>query len=180
MRALRRSRTEAQRQIASRAVVQRLGTMDCVRDAQVIGIYWALPRELVLWPGLPTPVIALPVMQGRDQPLLFRRLVHEKTLVRAAFNVMQPPPDAAPVALSRIDVLVMPGLAVDLAGNRLGYGGGYYDRTLMGLRTDTITVMVALDEQVVDAVPSEPTDVRVRAVVTPSGCRWFNKGDQRG
>ena len=173
MRALRRARSEVQRLEASRAVTHHLRAAAPLAGAEVVALYWALPEELVLWPGVVAPVIALPVMQGAGRALAFRALTHPDDLVPATFGVLEPPVGAPAVELSRIDVMVLPGLAIDPAGNRLGYGGGYYDRTLAGLRTDAVTVMVALDEQVLDAVPTDASDVRVQAVVTPSGWRWL-------
>jgi len=70
-------------------------------------------------------------------------------------------------AIAGCDVVLVPALAVDGAGNRLGRGGGAYDRALR--RATGLTIAVLYDGEQVDAVPTEPHDVRVRAVVTPSG-----------
>jgi 5-formyltetrahydrofolate cyclo-ligase len=70
-------------------------------------------------------------------------------------------------AIADCDVVLVPALAVDHAGNRLGRGGGSYDRALR--RATGLTVAVLYDDELVDAVPTEPHDVRVGAVVTPAG-----------
>ena len=64
------------------------------------------------------------------------------------------------------DVVVVPGLAFTPAGDRLGQGGGWYDRFLPRLRPECVTIGVAFAEQIVDALPVEPHDVRVHHVVT--------------
>ena len=71
-----------------------------------------------------------------------------------------------PDAIADCDLVLVPALAVDAAGNRLGRGGGSYDRALR--RTTGLTIAVLYDEEVVDSVPTEAHDVPVAGVVTPS------------
>jgi 5-formyltetrahydrofolate cyclo-ligase len=68
-------------------------------------------------------------------------------------------------AIATCDLVLVPALAVDRNGNRLGRGGGSYDRALA--RTDAMTIALLYDDELVDALPAEPHDVRVRAAVTP-------------
>src|SRR5690606_23423041 len=75
------------------------------------------------------------------------------------------------ISASDIDLVLVPGLAFDVGGGRLGYGGGYYDRLLASLPGSVPTVGVTLDELIVDAVPVEPHDVGVSHLVTQSGLR---------
>jgi 5-formyltetrahydrofolate cyclo-ligase len=67
------------------------------------------------------------------------------------------------------DLVVVPGLAFTAAGDRLGQGGGWYDRFLSGIRADCVTVGVCFAEQIVDELPVEAHDVRMDHVVTDSG-----------
>jgi len=67
-----------------------------------------------------------------------------------------------------IDWALVPGVAFDPAGGRLGYGGGYYDRLLPLLRTDAQRIAGAFDVQIVEHVPAAPHDLMVRAVITPT------------
>jgi 5-formyltetrahydrofolate cyclo-ligase len=76
------------------------------------------------------------------------------------------PADRTPVPEEQIDLVVVPGLAFDRAGNRLGHGGGHYDRFLTRLRPDAVAVGVCFACQLVDSVPSATGDVPVDAVVT--------------
>jgi 5-formyltetrahydrofolate cyclo-ligase len=73
------------------------------------------------------------------------------------------------------DILFVPLLAVDRAGHRLGYGGGYYDRTLRQLRArkPIIAIGLAFDAQIIDAVPHLDYDEGLDALFTPSGYRAF-------
>jgi len=70
---------------------------------------------------------------------------------------------------NRLDLILVPGIAFDLRGRRLGRGKGYYDRWLPALRGKTCGV--AFDEQIVDDIPLEPHDVVVNCILTPT--RWI-------
>jgi 5-formyltetrahydrofolate cyclo-ligase len=72
-------------------------------------------------------------------------------------------------AVGTADVVVVPALAVSRDGVRLGRGGGYYDRALRHVRPGAVLVAVVFDDELLDELPAEPHDVRVTAVVTPSG-----------
>ncbi len=65
-----------------------------------------------------------------------------------------------------VDCVIVPGLAFTLAGDRLGQGGGWYDRYLAGLRPEAITIGVAFAPQIVDSLPVEPHDIRLDKVIT--------------
>ena len=86
-------------------------------------------------------------------------------------------PDGAPLGLDAItdaEVILVPALAVDLRGHRLGRGGGSYDRALTRVRPGQTVLAVVHDDEVVDAVPFEPHDRIVDGVLTPSGVRYFD------
>lgn len=73
-----------------------------------------------------------------------------------------------PAALARADVVLVPGLAVDGAGHRLGRGGGFYDRALARVGTDQRRLIVLHDHEVLDTVPHEPHDQPVHGALTPA------------
>jgi 5-formyltetrahydrofolate cyclo-ligase len=70
--------------------------------------------------------------------------------------------------VQELDLLVIPGLAFDRQGGRLGYGKGYFDRLLPGARPDALLAAAVFDCQLFDAIPMQPYDVRVDAVITQS------------
>ena len=90
-----------------------------------------------------------------------------RDLVPGAYNIPEPPPERR-IAVDPMDIdfLCMPGLGFDRQGNRLGYGGGYYDRFLERLRPDCTLAALAFAFQIVDAVPHAPHDKPVQFVVT--------------
>jgi 5-formyltetrahydrofolate cyclo-ligase len=83
-------------------------------------------------------------------------------------GLLEPAGDVVPAGLRDVDLVFAPALAVDRMGNRLGRGGGYYDRALLDVPPERIVAVVFSDE-VVDVVPTQPHDVRVGAALTPDG-----------
>jgi 5-formyltetrahydrofolate cyclo-ligase len=114
--------------------------------------------------------VALPVMQGKGRPLQFRAWAPGDTMNEGTWGIREPKDDKPVLAP---DVFLVPLLAFDRQGWRLGYGGGFYDRTLRQARSERSIVAVgfALDEQEVDAVPHLDYDERLDWVLTPSGPR---------
>ncbi len=78
-------------------------------------------------------------------------------------------PRSGRAGVQAADAIVVPALAVDRSGVRLGRGGGYYDRALVHARRDAVLVTVLFDDERVDELPREPHDHPVTAVVTPAG-----------
>ncbi len=112
--------------------------------------------------------VALPVMVEPEQPLEFRGWRPGEALVERMWGIREPGPDC-PVVIP--DLLLVPLLGVDDQGNRLGYGGGFYDRTLAGLRSRKTIAAVGLayEAQRLDAVPHGPYDEPLDYVLTPTG-----------
>ena len=126
------------------------------------------PSALMLWLHEEGFSLALPVMVGKKQPLLMRAWSPGDAMASAAWGIAEPLDDKPIV---EPDVLLVPLLAFDARGHRLGYGGGFYDRTLADLRAKkkVVAVGLAYDELKVDGVPTESYDQRLDWVLTPSG-----------
>lgn len=120
-------------------------------------------------------VLALPVVTGRDMPLLFRHWRPGDVLEPGPFRTFAP---AASVVEVVPDILIMPLLAFDKYGHRLGYGAGHYDRTLAGLHDKglrPLCVGAAYEIQAFDLLPSEPHDHMMHAVVTDTAIHLFKQ-----
>jgi len=131
--------------------------------------YWPMGDEMDVRPLLATLAelghsLALPVTTPRGQPLLFRRWQPGDALSRGPLGTSFP---AAGEAV-RPDWLLVPLLAFDQKGRRLGYGGGYYDRTLAALPA-AVAIGCAHAVQEVPEVPAGPDDVRLAWVATEIG-----------
>lgn len=109
--------------------------------------------------------VALPVVVGRGRPLVFRRWIESDGMATGPFGIREPL-DGAPEIEPR--VLLVPLLAFDRAGFRLGYGGGFYDRSLAGLRMagDALAIGIAWAGQEVAAVPRDAHDQPLDWIVT--------------
>ncbi len=132
---------------------------------KVLAGYWPMRGEADPRPAMDAHAgpVCLPVVTGPARPLVFRR--HDGRLEGGTFGTSHPPEDA-PVLVPQ--VLIVPLAGFDLVGNRLGYGGGFYDRTLEVLRRDgeVLAVGFAYDTQEVPPIPAEPTDQPLDLVVT--------------
>ncbi|MEM7122897.1 MAG: 5-formyltetrahydrofolate cyclo-ligase [Pseudomonadota bacterium] len=117
----------------------------------------------------------LPFVPGKAEPLVFRAWAPGDPLVDGALNIPVPPDDAPVVAPT---LLLVPMLAFDSVGYRLGYGGGFYDRTLSLLKasnSSTLAVGVAYAAQRVDAVPRNHFDQPLDWIVTEEGATAFER-----
>lgn len=145
----------------------------------VVSAFWPMPGELDLRPLLEAAhargcVCALPVVAARNAPLVFRSWEPGVELVVSKFGISEPGPDRPVV---RPQHSLVPLLAYDDDGFRLGYGGGFYDRTLAALRTDGagpfLAIGAALSVQAHARLPREPFDEALDALVTELGARRF-------
>ncbi len=143
----------------------------------VVSGYWPIrdeadPRALMASLAARGHPLALPRVAERAAPLAFHRWTPGDATLIDMFGLTEP---LASADLAAPSVLLVPLLAFDAAGYRLGYGGGYYDRTLAGLRAegDIVAVGVAYAGQEIGAVPHHDHDQRLDAIVTENGLRRF-------
>lgn len=109
--------------------------------------------------------IALPRVHGEE--LRLHLVDSESRLAPGAFSVPEPAEDDESIEPGEIDFALIPALAVDPRGYRIGYGGGYYDRLIPRL-SNACTCAVAYDFQLISEVPEQPFDVSVDLVITDS------------
>ncbi len=149
-----------------------------LRGRTTVAGYWPLPDEFDCRPLLSAlhadgHFCALPVVTGRAEPLVFRAWTPDTELQTGSFGVSVPPDNAAAV---RPDVIVAPLLAFDDDGYRLGYGGGYYDRTFAALRAQdwgVSAVGLAFAGQRVEALPHDDGDEPLDWLVSEAGAVRF-------
>lgn len=155
----------------SRAVADLLLADPAVRRAATVAAYVSVGREPgtgALLEGLAAAGkrIILPLLLP-DNDLDWATYTGSDTLVPAGRGLLEPvSPPLGKDAVATADAVIVPGLAVDRSGLRLGRGGGSYDRVLGRVPVGTFTCVVLNDDEVLDAVPAAPHDRRVTAVVT--------------
>lgn len=175
MRRARAALPEADVRQASRDVAVHVAQLDALRGARTVAVYAALPGEIdpdafshTLRERGVTRV--WPRVVRRDPPtLVFCAADGVGALVRGPLGLLQPPDDAAPVALPAIDAFILPGLAFDRAGTRLGFGRGYYDAALREAGPHALRIALAHELQLVDAIPRTDADEPVDFIITPAG-----------
>jgi 5-formyltetrahydrofolate cyclo-ligase len=116
--------------------------------------------------------LALPCVVARGRPLVFRRWTFRDPTVANAYGILEPEAQSQEVVPT---IVLVPLLAFDRLGHRLGYGGGFYDRTLDALRRNgmVIAVGVALAGQEVHELPRETHDHTIDMAITETGIRTF-------
>jgi len=115
----------------------------------------------------------LPVIQA-DQSLLFSPWHAYTQFQKNRFNIPEPVSDRV-VGADTLDAVLLPLVAVDQAGNRLGMGGGYYDRTFADQQTRPILIGVAHHCQFIDLLQPAPWDVPLDALITEQGVQYWSK-----
>ncbi len=175
--AQRRTLEVGARRAARDALVEHLRGLlrDRLGDLQgrVLAAYWPIKGEPDLRPLLAEldeagVVLALPVVEIRAAPLVFRHWTPRTRMVPGFWSIPVPPPDAPALTPS---ITLAPLLGWDGEGYRLGYGGGYFDRTLAACSPRPFTIGVGLEAAKLPTIFPQPHDVRLDAVVTEAGLR---------
>lgn len=145
------------------------------KTAKTILFFAPLPNEPDVWPLLAEAlgggkIAALPRFRPADQTYAACRIRQPRTeIVTGQFGIREPAATCMEIPAAELDLILVPGVAFDRRGHRLGRGKGFYDRLLQ--RADGVKCGVAFAEQMAEAVPAEAHDVRMNFVVTPT--RWI-------
>jgi 5-formyltetrahydrofolate cyclo-ligase len=167
--AARDALSDAQRAAAAQAVAARGLPFELMRGTVVAG-YAPIRSEFDPMPLLQRLAdngarLALPVIVRRDSALAFRAFAPGEVLERGPLGIPQPATASAELVP---DIVLVPLAAFDRSGHRIGYGAGYYDRTIDLLRglNRTIAVGIAFAVQEIEAIPALPHDARLDYVLT--------------
>ncbi len=164
----------AERTTGAQAARLQLEQQPLWRGAQSILFYAPLPTEPDLWPLLVDALAAgktvtLPRFSKEQSRYVACQIKNASHDVRTGrFNVREPRDACPEIPLNALDLILVPGIAFDLSGYRLGRGRGFYDRLLALPHGPACGV--AFDRQIVSRIPSEPHDMRLNCILTPT--RW--------
>lgn len=139
----------------------------------VFSAYWPIKGEPDLRPLMADlheagVTIALPLVETKAAALTFRRWTPETRMVRGDWNIPVPPPDA-PVVIPEIALAPLVGWTVD--GYRLGYGGGYFDRTLAALNPKPFVVGIGINAAQLKTIYPQPHDIPLDLILTQNGAQ---------
>lgn len=151
-----------------------------IAKGTVVSVFWPMRTEVDVHPLMAALAthgarICLPAILDKTT-IVFREYFPDAEMIDMGFGTMGPPESAV---LLDPTVMLVPLVAFDKRGHRIGYGAGYYDRAIAGLHAKGILprlIGVAFDCQEVDFVPDEPHDVRLSEMLTESGLRAFEPG----
>lgn len=178
-----RARLRAERDALPVAVRQEIGTAIAAHllrflhghfgemRGRVFSGYWPIKGEPDLRPLLAElheagALVALPLVEVKASPLVFRRWTPDTRMVRGDWNIPVPPPDA-PVVTPEISLAPVVGWTGDCY--RLGYGGGYFDRTLASLSPRPFTIGIGFQSARLATIYPQPHDIRLDAILTEAG-----------
>ncbi len=157
----------------SAKIVAALEEHPAVRAAKSAALFWPMvERHEVDLREFDTKLrargvrVAYPSIDPDTGDMVFRFVDDVSKLEEAGYGFSEPAKDAPAATSGELDVVIVPALAVDPTGHRIGYGAGYYDRTLPKYAPPAVAIAVAYDWQLVAEVPATPGDVQVDAVVT--------------
>ena len=117
--------------------------------------------------------LALPVVEVKAAPMVFRRWMPGMAMVRGDWNIPVPPPDAETLTP---DIALAPLVGWDGAGFRLGYGGGYFDRTLAALSPRPFTIGIGLHSARLATIFPQPHDIAMDVILTEAGVQFHREG----
>jgi 5-formyltetrahydrofolate cyclo-ligase len=168
--AARRSLAPEDRLDRSRSIASRLAQLPVFGRARTLGLYAAMGAEvdtgeLARLAAAAGKRVAFPRIVSPERALAYAACAPD-ALVPGPAGTREPPPDAPHVPLAELDLVVVPGVAFDGRGGRLGRGRGHYDATLAALPPHAARVGVAFELQIIADVPAEPHDAPLDAVVT--------------
>jgi 5-formyltetrahydrofolate cyclo-ligase len=134
-------------------------------NANVIALYYSTKDEvdthdLILYSLLQDKIVLLPKVIGKE--MIFIKIDETTRYETSNFKIREPISNEP--YLGKIDLFIVPGVAFDINGNRLGYGGGYYDKYLKD--TNASTIGICFEEQITDEIETEEHDIKVNIVQT--------------
>lgn len=171
-RAARRAISPEFRLQASMAIATRVLGLPEMQDVKAVLLYGASPEEVETLPiedALRERGVRIAYPKVVESGQLELHWVEDRChLERGSFGLLEPATDADPAPPSELDAIIVPGVAFDSIGRRMGYGGGYYDVLLSGQCAGVPAIGVAFDEQMVERMPCDARDQHMHVVVTPS------------
>ncbi|MGA1795482.1 MAG: 5-formyltetrahydrofolate cyclo-ligase [bacterium] len=150
----------------------RLLSLDEYVRARTCLLYASFRNEVATDPLIPAMLqqgrrVALPITDRRSRGLLLYEITNGKDdLVVSTYGIREPrPAEHALIDPEEIDLFIVPGVAFDTSGTRLGFGGGYYDRLLSKVPGKS-TIALAFEIQITSQLPCEPFDIKMKKIIT--------------
>lgn len=161
----------AARAVASHAIVEKICALPQYRQANVVLIYMGFGSEIETQALLErvladAKTVVLPRVDRASQSLILHVVRNVSELVTSKWGIREPHVAAPSMPIHAIEFMLMPGVAFDRSGNRLGYGRGYYDKLLSAASPALARLAAGFACQIVDAVPVGPNDQKTDMIIT--------------
>ncbi len=163
------------RRVKDRMIQERLTALDEFRNADMILFFASFRTEVDTFALMKESLdkgkrIALPRVDKENHILVLYEIKNIDELSAGYMAIPEPSENTGErrVTINDMDLVIIPGAGFDPAGGRIGYGGGYYDMLLGGMKKNIPVIAPAYEEQIVESVPTEPHDVKIGMIVTDS------------
>ncbi|NLY40529.1 MAG: 5-formyltetrahydrofolate cyclo-ligase [Desulfovibrionales bacterium] len=173
----RETMSAVERRLAEEQITRHVLELSAVRTARTILVYLSCKNEVDTWALLRhfwdngQVVLAPRCEPGVKGKMNIHRICSLNDIAPGSFAIPEPRPETAPLCPApNPDLILVPALAFDRHGMRLGFGGGYYDRFLRTLSALPLLIGLAYDFQLVSTLPAEPWDIPVHMIITPQTC----------
>jgi 5-formyltetrahydrofolate cyclo-ligase len=173
MLALRDSVPSTQLDNLSSRISQRLFEIQELKTAETVATYLSTGSEvrtggILTWCIAKGKRVIIPVTDRKSRRLFFSQVIHpDIELKQGTFGILEPKPEfMRPIPLEHAQLAMVPGIAWDSRGYRIGHGGGYYDRALNSLRNSLTTIGLSYEFQMIDHAPRNRFDRSVNKIVT--------------
>jgi len=157
------------RHLKSRRILRKLSQEPAFRKAEHVAFYYGIAPEVetksFLKKILKNKKIYLPRIAPKKSLVLCRVRSPSRDLKKGAYNIMEPRAFCEKQPASQMDLIIVPGVAFDRSGGRMGRGGGYYDR-LLRKAGKVVKIGLCFREQIIKKVPMREHDMRVDRVIT--------------
>ncbi len=159
------------RKIKNRMIQERLLSLNEFKAAKTVFFFASFRTEVDTAELIKASLadgkrVVLPKVDKDKQELLLYEIQDFSDLTPGYMRIPEPLSQEKQMSINDMDIVIIPGAGFDASGNRIGYGGGYYDRLLSGLPKHIPVIAPAFEEQIMDSIPSEPHDIKVDMIVT--------------
>lgn len=177
---LRNSLSPKERREKSKRIKEKLFTLFEFKTAKIVLLYAAKgseveTKEIIQEALFSGEKVGLPITKEKD--LLFSQILNYEELSPSTFGILEPKKKYRPLPLKRIDLVIVPGIAFDIKGNRIGFGRGFYDRFLSKIPKRILKIGLAFELQVIsESFPRNRRDVALNKIITEKrviDCNWL-------
>ena len=156
-----------------REIFNKLINLDLYKEAKNIFIYLSFGSEIDTKPIIDRALeegkeVYIPNVYKINKEMRAIRLNTFEDLEKNSMGILEPKDDFNFIAKEKIDLIIVPGAVFDFKGNRIGYGGGYYDRFLSNIKDKRNKIVLAYNLQIVDNIEAEEHDIKVDYIITNS------------